>query len=421
MAPTEPDARSPCLTQLTIGVFSNPFIHESGESMTSRASQTMRIDISPDLKESIRRYDRERGVMPRPEPPPTIPQRPASHSALGDTDFQELFQSVYDGAIISTLSGHIVDANTRAVDFLQYSRNELVALNLTDIISGTNAETIDTLQKGIETDRFILIQAYCARKDRILFPAEIAVNRVKLRGKNYLSCFIRDITWRRQAEEMLRTVNKAIQNAATGIAIADLDGHIDYINQAGCQLLGWEQSEVIAGQNLSKLIAAPHIIAEILQSVRKGERWSGEVTLRKHSPHPIQAQLAAAPNRDTDEQLVGMVLSFLDISDRIRAQEAETNAERQRVMVESLGAACHHLGQPATVLLASLELLARVRPTDKAMSEELLASSIDAAESLRKMLHNLNDITEYRTTPYIDGQTPGSILESRILDVSGQI
>lgn len=386
--------------------------------MTTRASQTMRIDISPDLKESLRRHDERRGMMPDPIAPPTIPQKPASHSAIGDTDFQELFQSVYDGAIITTLTGQIIDANTRAVDFLQYTRKELIALNLTDVISGADANTLSTLQAEIQKERFILIQAYCARKDKLLFPAEIAVNRVKIKGANYLSCFIRDISWRRQAEEMLRTINKAIQNAATGIAIADLDGQIDYINQAGGKLLGEERTDVLTGKNLGDVLPHQDAVVEMLRSVRRGENWTGEIINAGVSGTPTHIQLAAAPNRDADEQLVGMVLSFLDISDRIRAQEAETTAERQRVMMESLGAACHHLGQPATVLLASLELLARVKPSDVAMSNELLNSSIQAAESMREMLHNLNDITEYRTTSYIEAQPSEEGAESRILDVT---
>jgi PAS domain S-box-containing protein len=380
----------------------------------------MRIDISPDLKETVRRHDEKRGIMPRPEAPPTIPDKPASHSAIGDTNFQELFQSVYDGAIITTLAGQIVDANTRAVDFLQYTREEIITLNLIDVISGADAGTLSTLQAEIEKERFILIQAYCERKDKILFPAEIAVNRVKIRSTNYLCCFIRDISWRRQAEEMLRTVNKAIQNAATGIAIADLDGQIDYINQAGGQLLGERKPDVLIGKNLSDVITDHDAIVDMLRNVKKGENWTGEIIHHVAAEPLTHIQLAAAPNRDADEQMVGMVLSFLDVSDRIRAQEAETTAERQRVMMESLGAACHHLGQPATVLLASLELLARVKPSDVAMSNELLTSSIQAAESLREMLHNLNDITEYRTKSYIEAQSPAGIPESRILDVTRQ-
>ena len=388
----------------------------------SRASQTMRIEIPPDLMEEIRRpKTRGGGIIQLPSPEPDIPVMPKAptHSSIGDTDFQELFQSVYDGAIIADLSGKIMEANLRAVGFLQYSRPELLALTLTHIISGATPAIITTLAAGVEKDRFILIQAFCTRKDSTLFPAEIAVNRLKVKGKLYLCCFIRDITWRRQAEEMLKTVSIAIQIAATGIAISDLDSQIDYINQAGALLLNTGKTEAIIGRRLTDLLPDRDAANAILDTVKAGKSWIGEIILGRHDSTIVHIQLAAAPNRNTDEQLVGMVFSFLDISDRIRAKDAEQQAERQRVMVESLGAACHHLGQPATVLLASLELLSRTnKSNDKALGEELLASSIEAAESLRTMLHNLNDITEYRTMPYIERHHTFDQSESRILDVA---
>ena len=385
----------------------------------NRASQTMRIDISPDLKEELRNADKQRGVLPLPAPLPDFTPAAPSQSALGGPEFQELFQNVYDGAVITDLTGRIVDANTRALVFFQFPKAALLTLNLTDIISGADAGTINTLQSGIEEDRFILIQAYCVRKDKALFPVEIAVNRLKIRDQQYLCCFVRDISWRRQAEEMLKTIHKAIQNAATGIAIADLNGRIDYINQAGAHLFGEEKAATITDRNLNDLIPNHESVSDMLAAVRKGESWNGELVLLSRTTNAsVHVQLAAAPNRDTDEQLIGMVLSFLDISDRIRAKEAELKADRQKVMVESLGAACHHLGQPATVLLASLELMGRVRQSDKAMGEELLASSIEAAESIRTMLHSLNDITEYKTTSYIENQGGLGASQSRILDVN---
>ena len=386
----------------------------------TRLSQTMRIDIPPDLKEELRLIDKKRGTIPMAEPPPNIPVSTGSASSLGDTDFQQLFQSVYDGAIITTLTGQIVDANTRALYFLQYTRDNITTLNLTDIISGSSADTVATLQSGIEKDRFILIQAYCARHDTSLFPCEIAVNCLKIRDKQYHCCFIRDISWRRQAEEMLRTVHTAIQHSATGIAIADLSGQIDYINMAGAHMWGQTTTEALIGMKLGDLITDQESVAAMVYAVKRGESWHSELTLTTESHVMVHVQMAVAPNRDADGNLIGMVISFLDISDRIRANEAEQQADRQRVMVESLGAACHHLGQPATVLLASLELMARVRHTDKGLADELLSSSIDAAESLRKMLHNLNDITEYRTTPYIEGDNESGLAQSRILDVSIQ-
>ena len=385
----------------------------------SLSSQTMRIDISPDLRKEMRLSDTMRdGQLPLPEPLPVIPAAATTVSTLGDANFQRLFQSVYDGAIITDLSGRILDANGRAVFFLQYSRPELTGLNLKDIISGADDKTLATLQTGIEKDQFILIQAHCRRRDNTLFPTEIAVNHLQIKDTEYLCCFIRDISWRRQAEDMLRTVHTAIQHAATGIAVADLKGQVDYVNPAGARLWGSDRVQTIVGMNLKDLITDREAVTSMILAASKGESWDRELVLQQKTDSTLHVHVSVTPNRDVDGHLIGMVVSLLDISDRIRANSAEQKADRQRVMVESIGAACHHLGQPATILLSSLELMGRMGQNDKMIAEELLATSIDAAENIRKMLHNLNDIAEYKTTAYIDASHANGLAASRILDVS---
>ena len=142
----------------------------------TRSSQTMRIDISPKLKGELKAPEKTQGLTPRPEPAPQMPDKSPSIHALGNVDFQELFQSVYDGAIIANLDGTIVDANPRALSFLRYTQAELTVLNLTHIVSGATPETIATLKTGVSNDRFVLMQAYCARKDQSIFPSEIAAS-----------------------------------------------------------------------------------------------------------------------------------------------------------------------------------------------------------------------------------------------------
>ena len=110
-----------------------------------------------------------------------------------------------------------------------------------------------------------------------------------------------------------------------------------------------------------------------------------------------------------------MVFSFVDISDRKRAEQAELETERQRVMLESLGAACHHLGQPATVLLANLGIMRKKADAQSPDLKSLIHMSLDAAESLSEILHKLNAVNEYRTTPYLDDISGAG--ETRILQI----
>jgi PAS domain S-box-containing protein len=130
------------------------------------------------------------GDKPKAMPPP-------------ESDFEELFQSLYDAAIISDLSGRVVHANHRATDLLLFAHTELCKMTMPEIIHGADASLLTKFCNNLERERFTLVQAYCKRKDKSTFPSEIAVNKLRLR-KDCLVFFIRDITRRRQMEEMLK-------------------------------------------------------------------------------------------------------------------------------------------------------------------------------------------------------------------------
>ena len=88
---------------------------------------------------------------------------------------------------------------------------------------------------------------------------------------------------------------------------------------------------------------------------------------------------------------------------RVNTIESQTetllDAERQRVMIEALGTACHHLGQPVTVISGYLEMTRRmVLPAE---AQTMLAECRVAADALANILDRLQQMTVYRTEPYL--------------------
>lgn len=105
--------------------------------------------------------------------------------------------------------------------------------------------------------------------------------------------------------------------------------------------------------------------------------------------------------------------------DAIQKQSNEiVAAEQQRVMIESLGAACHHLGQPATILTLYLSRLRDLKP-EVLDQEEFLACS-GAVDSIAEILKKLKHVSEYRTRPYVtfaEGVTSQLRPGSQIVDI----
>lgn len=110
----------------------------------------------------------------------------------------------------------------------------------------------------------------------------------------------------------------------------------------------------------------------------------------------------------TPEELERAVVNAIErvrLQSIVRTQQASLlEAERQRVMLESLGLACHQIGQPATILKEYLGLVHQ-RVTDAGL-KDMLASCIAASDKINEVLRQLQQVSHYRTAPYIvqDGE-----------------
>ena len=81
---------------------------------------------------------------------------------------------------------------------------------------------------------------------------------------------------------------------------------------------------------------------------------------------------------------------------------AEMQVERSKVVMESLAGFCHALGQPATVLLSSIELL-RMPETDAETRREVLDMCYDAVIEIRSLLAQMKKKREYVAEAYLVG------------------
>jgi FixJ family two-component response regulator len=90
-------------------------------------------------------------------------------------------------------------------------------------------------------------------------------------------------------------------------------------------------------------------------------------------------------------------------------RKALLDAERQRVMIESVSAACHHFAQPLTTMLGYLQMLGRGEEIEASPKSLMLEQCLKAAETMRVILNRFQEVREYRTRPYL--------ADTKILDI----
>ena len=86
----------------------------------------------------------------------------------------------------------------------------------------------------------------------------------------------------------------------------------------------------------------------------------------------------------------------------IRLRVAELQAERAKVVMESLAGFCHALGQPATVLLSSMELL-KMDGVDEATKRQVVDMCYDAVMEIKSLLAEMKQRREYVAEAYLSG------------------
>ena len=99
-----------------------------------------------------------------------------------------------------------------------------------------------------------------------------------------------------------------------------------------------------------------------------------------------------------------------------RQQQALLEAERHRAMMQTLGAACHHIGQPATVLQIRLGFLRKLSANKEELEE--IDECVTAIQTIADILQQLRQVSEFRTVPYV--QQTGNAPDETILAIDSK-
>ncbi len=384
-------------------------------------STTMRIDIPPGLVRKAETAAKLGAKLPKKRPTPFIRLNPRAsqnetHSTTGS--FPSALKRIYDAVVIINGDGAIVDCNERASDLLLYPAQELRGLQLRDLISGADDNLASTIRDTVIADRHIVIQACCTRKDGELITVEITASVLDI-DKLRFCLFVRDISARRQSEEMLRTCYNAITNARSGIAVCDVQGNVVYANPAAVRMWGGDSDADVVGRPLSEFFEPRSVMTTLMSSLSAGlDHWEVEVMMRRADNGENTFQhVTGSCNRNEDQVVTGMVLSFIDTTDQHRAEKAKREAEAQRAMVASLATTCHHIGQPATVLVSCMSILQRHLKDSDVLTKEMLDECTRAVDRIGDLLRQFNSATQLKFKDYLTSSAVEGRDNEQILDL----
>jgi PAS domain S-box-containing protein len=220
--------------------------------------------------------------------------------------------------------GTFIDVNDAYCRLTGYSREQLLG---NDVVSlGIISEQMrNYLIKDLKKINFIQqaeVPLYMRNNDQRIIM--LSVESYEIEGEEFLLTTLLDITERKQYEQELTKLTRAVEQSPVSIVITDLEGNIEYVNPKVVETTGYMPSELI-GKNPRVLNSGKTSKEEYLkmyETIALGEVWQGEFHNKRKNGELYWewATISAVINED------GIMTHYLAVKEDITQSKAMQTA-----------------------------------------------------------------------------------------------
>ena len=129
--------------------------------------------------------------------------------------------------------------------------------------------------------------------------------------------------------------NSAIESSINAIAIADLHGTLTYVNPSFLRLWGYEDAQEVLGKQNVEFWQHKEKAKDVVKALYDEGTWIGELSAKRKDSSLFDVQLSASIVKNENDEPICMMASFLDITERKKAEEElKGSEERLKILFE---------------------------------------------------------------------------------------
>jgi len=184
----------------------------------------------------------------------------------------------------------------------------------------------DGVALGMVEEKFIKL-------DGSVIDVEVTGIAITFDGQRANQVLVHDVTDRNRAQEQLRQLSLAVEQAPIAIVITNLQGQIEYANPCFTQVTGYTAAEVL-GSNPRLLQSGqtpPAVFVEMWETLLAGQVWQGELHNRKKDGTVFIEHAVIAPVLDVAGQASRYVALKQDITRRKQAEQMLQSSLQEKI------------------------------------------------------------------------------------------
>jgi PAS domain S-box-containing protein len=146
-----------------------------------------------------------------------------------------------------------------------------------------------------------------------------------------------EVAQRQRAEEELLRISKAVRSSSDAMIVADPDGKYIFSNKAFYDLFRYTLSDINRAGGYQALYLDRTIGQQVLDTIRSGGSWHGEVVMQTKQGRTLSVGLRADAIKANDGAIMGLVANHTDISTRKEAEKLQSALYRISELTSTTG------------------------------------------------------------------------------------
>lgn len=304
-----------------------------------------------------------------------------ANSRLVDEErrYREIYNAPNEGILIHEVeTGKVIDVNEGMLQMYGYPYSEAIKQDHSSLsagfepYSGKDAKRLvqQAIEKGSHTFRW-----RARRRDGSLFWAEVSLKYMVLEDRDSILAIVRDISLRQKTENELEAekerLSVTLRSIGDGVITTDVDGRVELVNKVAEALTGWTQEEArnlpldsifnkVSEKN-RKRSESP--VTEVLASGTVTGLTSNSLLISRDGREKYIAD-TAAPIRDRDSQIIGVVLVFRDVTEQSRLEKEILKGRKLESVGLLAGGIAHDFNNILTAVLGNINLVLSTLSSD---------------------------------------------------------